>query len=252
MKIANIREKLKRKQEEVLQDAEEMDRLQTERGYMTDFIPQVGVSVMTVLLSIILLILSAGTTTVDQNDSEYMNDGIAVTTTVAVTDNFPQRIMYSQPTTYTMLTTTTPETTVTTTTTVVTTTTTIATTTETTVPIPIVTTVTAINTEAVTDVTANLDGIDTSNWTFLGKLRTTGYVATGHKTASGEKVHVGGVAMSKSYGLPWGTKIYVEGFGIYTLNDCGCARGIVDIYCNTLKECADVTTYRNVWVVTEE
>ena len=88
-----------------------------------------------------------------------------------------------------------------------------------------------------------------TNMTYLGNLKITGYVATGNPTASGYYPYVGGVAMSRSYGLPYGTTIYIEGLGYYTLNDTGCDYGIVDVFCNTIQECYNITSYKNVYIV---
>lgn len=85
--------------------------------------------------------------------------------------------------------------------------------------------------------------------TYLGNLYITGYVATGNPTASGPYPYVGGVAMSRSYGLPWGTTIYIDGLGYYTLFDTGCSYGVVDVFCNTIPECYDLTSWRDVYIV---
>lgn len=85
--------------------------------------------------------------------------------------------------------------------------------------------------------------------TYLGNLKITGYVATGNPTASGCYPYVGGVAMSRSYGLPWGTTIYIDGLGYYTLNDCGCSYGVVDVFCDSVSECYDLTSWRDVYIV---
>ena len=90
---------------------------------------------------------------------------------------------------------------------------------------------------------------DTSNMRLLGNLRITGYVATGRPTASGVMPYVGGVAMSRKYGLPYNTKIYIEGLGYYTLNDTGCKQGVVDVFCASVSECYALTSYANVYVV---
>ena len=85
--------------------------------------------------------------------------------------------------------------------------------------------------------------------TYLGNLYITGYVATGNPTASGPYPYVGGVAMSRSYGLEWGTTIYIDGLGYYTLFDTGCSYGVVDVFCNTIPECYDLTSWRDVYIV---
>jgi len=108
-------------------------------------------------------------------------------------------------------------------------------------PVTEVTTVT--ETEPVVEETQKQD------MTYLGNLKITGYVATGNPTASGQYPYVGGVAMSRSYGLPWGTTIYIDGLGYYTVNDCGCSYGVVDIFCNSISECYDLTSYHDVYIV---
>ena len=84
---------------------------------------------------------------------------------------------------------------------------------------------------------------------YLGNLYITGYVATGNPTASGPYPYVGGVAMSRSYGLEWGTTIYIDGLGYYTLFDTGCSYGVVDVFCNTIPECYALTSWRDVYIV---
>ncbi|EKC81048.1 hypothetical protein LEA_00750, partial [human gut metagenome] len=90
---------------------------------------------------------------------------------------------------------------------------------------------------------------ESGDMTLLGNLYITGYVETGNPTASGVYPYVGGVAMSTSYGLPYGTTIYIEGLGYYTLFDTGCNYGVVDVFCNTVDECYNLTSWRNVYVV---
>ena len=91
--------------------------------------------------------------------------------------------------------------------------------------------------------------VDYSNMTSLGSLKITGYVATGNKTASGVYPYVGGCAMSRSHGIPFGSTVYVEGLGYYTVNDTGCAYGVVDIFCSTVQECYNLTGNYNVYLV---
>lgn len=84
---------------------------------------------------------------------------------------------------------------------------------------------------------------------YIGNLYITGYVATGNPTASGVYPYVGGVAMSRSYGFEWGTTIYIDGLGYYTLFDTGCSYGVVDVFCDTIPECYALTSYRDVYIV---
>ena len=90
---------------------------------------------------------------------------------------------------------------------------------------------------------------ETSDRVYLGNMRITGYVATGNATASGEMPYVGGVALSASYGIPYGTHIYIDGFGEYVVNDTGCAYGVVDVFCNTIDECYALTSYADVYLL---
>lgn len=90
---------------------------------------------------------------------------------------------------------------------------------------------------------------DLSSMTLLGNLRITGYVATGNRTANGEIPYVGGVAINRSYGLPYGTKIYIDGMGYFVINDTGCKTGVVDVFCNTVAECYALTSYADIYIV---
>lgn len=89
----------------------------------------------------------------------------------------------------------------------------------------------------------------TTDRVYLGNMRITGYTATGNATASGEMPYVGGVALSTAYGIPYGTRIYIDGFGEYIVNDTGCAYGVVDVFCNTVDECYALTSYADVYLL---
>lgn len=90
---------------------------------------------------------------------------------------------------------------------------------------------------------------EAGSMTYLGNLYITGYVWTGNSTSSGEYPYVGGVAMSRDYGLPYGTTIYIEGLGTYVLNDTGCDYGVVDVFCDSVSACYALTRYTDVYVV---
>lgn len=90
---------------------------------------------------------------------------------------------------------------------------------------------------------------EAGSMTYLGNIYITGYVWTGNSTSSGEYPYVGGVAMSRDYGLPYGTTIYIEGLGTYVLNDTGCDYGVVDVFCDSVSACYALTGYANVYVV---
>lgn len=67
-------------------------------------------------------------------------------------------------------------------------------------------------------------------------------------TSSGAKANEGTtVAMA---GLPFGTKIYIEGIGERVVQDRGVGKGIVDIYFSSHKACLQFGTRKaKVWVV---
>ena len=145
------------------------------------------------------------------------------------------------PSTEPMVTTTTTQTTTMTTTTTTTTRTTTQTTTTTT------TTTTApiiIEEPAIIE-----EPTSSSDRTYLGSMRITGYVGTGNPTASGEMPYVGGVALSTAYNIPYGSRIYIDGLGEYVVNDTGCAYGVVDVFCNSVDECYALTSYADVYLL---
>lgn len=118
---------------------------------------------------------------------------------------------------------------------------------EVTIPVVLVTDAPAVTQEIINPPANNT--VDYNNMTSLGSLKITGYVATGNKTASGVYPYVGGCAMSRSHGIPFGSTVYVEGLGYYTVNDTGCAYGVVDIFCSTVQECYNLTGNYNVYLV---
>ena len=154
------------------------------------------------------------------------------------------------PSTEPMVTTTTQTTTQTTTTTTTQTTTTTTTTTttiQTTAPIitePIITEPIIIEEPVIIE-----EPTSSSDRTYLGSMRITGYVGTGNPTASGEMPYVGGVALSTAYNIPYGSRIYIDGLGEYVVNDTGCAYGVVDVFCNSVDECYALTSYADVYLL---
>lgn len=94
------------------------------------------------------------------------------------------------------------------------------------------------------------------NARYLGNYMVTGYdpycphccPAASGLTASGKMVTIGyTVAMSKDF--PFGTRIYIEGLGVYEVQDRGVGAGVVDIAMGSHAECALVTGRHDVWVV---
>lgn len=95
---------------------------------------------------------------------------------------------------------------------------------------------------------------ETVDEVYLGNFRITGYVATGCKTASGTWPAAGRtIAMNKSQmnslGLKYGDQIRVDGLGTYTLEDCGCKSGRIDVFCNSVKECYALPSYLDAYLV---
>ena len=149
------------------------------------------------------------------------------------------------PSTEPMVTTTTTTTTTTqTTTTTSTTTTSTTTTTTTTTTAPIITEPIIIEEPIIVE-----EPTSSSDRTYLGSMRITGYVGTGNPTASGEMPYVGGVALSTAYNIPYGSRIYIDGLGEYVVNDTGCAYGVVDVFCNSVDECYALTSYADVYLL---
>lgn len=147
----------------------------------------------------------------------------------------------TEPMVTTIVTTTTSTTTQTTTTTTQTTPTTTTTTTTT---APIITEPIIIEEPAIIE-----EPTSSSDRTYLGSMRITGYVGTGNPTASGEMPYVGGVALSTAYNIPYGSRIYIDGLGEYVVNDTGCAYGVVDVFCNSVDECYALTSYADVYLL---
>lgn len=92
--------------------------------------------------------------------------------------------------------------------------------------------------------------------TSIGTMYITGYDNcvqccgkwAGGTTASGVMPTVNHtVAMSSD--IPFGTRIYIEGLGYYTVEDRGVGRGCVDVFCNNHEECDRITGYYRVYLV---
>ena len=77
----------------------------------------------------------------------------------------------------------------------------------------------------------------TYSWTFTGN--TTAYYAGKNATgALGTRCYYGTCAVDPSF-VPYGTKLFVEGYGTAIANDCGGAvrNNVVDLYMHSTKEC---------------
>lgn len=93
---------------------------------------------------------------------------------------------------------------------------------------------------------------------YIGMFYITGYTAEegfpeGSATASGYGVRPGYCAMNaeqrRSLGISYGDYIYVEGLGTYTVMDCGCGWGVVDIWVYSNAEAYSITGSYNVYSV---
>lgn len=91
---------------------------------------------------------------------------------------------------------------------------------------------------------------------FIGRMYITGYTAEEgfplySATASGYGVRPGYCALNNSQrqalGIRYGDQIYVEGLGTYTVMDCGCDWGVVDIWVYTNAEAYAMTGYYEVY-----
>lgn len=109
-----------------------------------------------------------------------------------------------------------------------------------------------------TDMRNYIDEVDTSNYLYLGEYSITGYTPkcahccgnTKGITASGVEAIIGyTVAADKS--IPFGTTLYIEGYGYYVVEDRGnFGRNVIDIAAPTHESCYDLTNYGvHVYVV---
>ena len=91
---------------------------------------------------------------------------------------------------------------------------------------------------------------------YIGSLKVTGYTdeegfTYGSATASGVPIGEGMCALNNTQrqelGISYGDKIYIEGLGTYTVVDCGCRYGVVDVWFWTNAEAYAVTGYYDVY-----
>lgn len=82
----------------------------------------------------------------------------------------------------------------------------------------------------------------------------TAYTHTGRRTATGKRTQIGYVAVNPSV-IPYGTKLYIPGYGYCTAQDTGAFRhedggtkNQIDIFLNTEKECRSWGRKRNVTI----
>lgn len=87
----------------------------------------------------------------------------------------------------------------------------------------------------------------------LGVYYITGYCASCNSpknsriTASGRTATVGRTVAMK--GLPFGTRVYIDGIGERIVEDRGVGAGKVDVFCANCAAERKITGYRNVWIL---
>ena len=99
--------------------------------------------------------------------------------------------------------------------------------------------------------------VDTSGYDLVGAWRITGYTpGCVHCCESAEGITASGVKAINGYtvaagpSLPFGTTIYIEGYGYYVVEDRGPRDGLIDICCPTHEDCGPVTKRGvNVYIV---
>lgn len=74
----------------------------------------------------------------------------------------------------------------------------------------------------------------TGGRTLIGTLKVRAYTYTGGNTASGVAPYVGGVACNM---YPFGTRLYIEGYGEYVVNDRIGAGAELDIFMDSYNAC---------------
>lgn len=99
--------------------------------------------------------------------------------------------------------------------------------------------------------------VDTSNYELVGAWRITGYTpGCVHCCESAEGITASGVKAINGYtvatgpSIPFGTTLYIEGYGYYVVEDRGPKDGLIDICCPTHEDCGPVTKRGvNVYIV---
>ena len=114
--------------------------------------------------------------------------------------------------------------------------------------------------ESMKNYTGKVDTSDTSIFQYAGNFRITGYSpycahccggSTSGLTASGNDA-VCGYTISCTKNIPFGTTVYIEGYGFYVVEDRGVPYAdLIDIACPTHDDCYPITGYDiPVYIVT--
>ena len=113
-----------------------------------------------------------------------------------------------------------------------------------------------MNVEEAVAIIKDQPGLDTTGMTYMGNWRITGYdphcdhCCGKHNgiTASGNQAEFGVTAGCNN--LPLGTKIYVEGYGVFRVDDRGgMSKNHIDIAAPSHDACYQMTGYANVYVI---
>ena len=94
------------------------------------------------------------------------------------------------------------------------------------------------NKKNASDVTDNTITVDGKTYTYSKTLTVmiTAYTHTGRKTSTGVWPKVGTVAVDKSV-IPYGTKLYIPGYGFGVAQDTGVSGNHIDVFFDTEAEC---------------
>lgn len=80
------------------------------------------------------------------------------------------------------------------------------------------------------------ESTESSYGTYLGSYELTAYAWTGNPCANGNYPTVGYTVASNS--IPMGSRIYIEGYGEYVVEDCGgMASNVIDVYMGDYDTC---------------
>lgn len=100
--------------------------------------------------------------------------------------------------------------------------------------------------------------VDTSNFHLIGQYKITGYTpqcyhcceSTAGIGAAGSQI-ICGYSVAAPWDLPYGTTLYIEGYGFYVVEDRGnLGENTIDIACPTHDQCYDITKNDvNVYIV---
>ena len=103
----------------------------------------------------------------------------------------------------------------------------------------------------------NTNDVNTDEFIYLGKYTITGYTPKcKHCCGSDKGITASGVQAIPGYtvathkSIPFGTTLYIEGYGYYVVEDRGVGRNHIDVAANNHEECYSLTNTKvNVYIV---